>query len=422
MQLRAQKLIFLVLLATAAPAAAESLQTTSASDLAAVRQALAQGDLGPAVALDPALGIEAGYLRARALLAQGKLQAAEQALAALPAASSEALEVAWYIAHTRGDSASIAATAAAYCKAGDPTGRSCVDAEFYGGRILTPSVSLPGDVELPLSKSAPLPVTMGHVGAVSTGVLLDTGASQTVVSAALAQYLGLATTKASFPIGVAGGEGVTQARLAVLPALRLGDAVIETLPVLVVDLPQLDQVGVSVILSPQHALPGLAMQLDLANYRMTLSEKAPAEQPGETKVPYLTAGFDLVVPARVGDGPPALFAFDTGLEQAFVLSRAYEAAAKDANEGTTGGRVLYGAGAAAQVESVARRPVYLGEERVCESGGYLSDLPQSKVFPIAGMLGNDLWEHGMVVLDTQRRVFRVAHRPHQEAAPTPTAG
>lgn len=402
------------------------------TDSSPAARAAAQGDFGRAHALPAADVEEQHYLRASMALAERRLADVDRILAGLPAGSPRALELAWRAAHARGEAASIAAAARRLCDAGDPTGRSCADAELFGNTRDRCTVELAAPAELALSPTAPVPALAARfVGAqdgasVEVGTVLDTGASQTVVSSALAERLGIVTTTKSFPVGIAAGGGRADARLGILPELRLGSVVVRSLPVLVMDLDNLERVGVSAIVSPQQAFDGLRFALDFDRKLFTV-EPADGAAPLDGGVPYYGVGFDLAVLAEVGGGPSALFGVDTGMDGAVALSRRYprpapatasggapgdadKSKSKSKNTGTNkkaslAPRIVVG-GAGGQAEATQGAPVAvkIGALEIEPSGpAIIGDIPLRRPFEISGFLGNALWRGGRLVVDTRAR-------------------
>lgn len=389
-------------------------------------QAIARGAFDAAALLPAKDAEEDLYLTGSSHLAQHNVQGAEEALSRMTPGSRLAAELAWQIAHAKKDPREIAATARRLCEIGDPTGRACVDEEFYGGRVVRGVAVRHAPTEVRLAPSAPFPLTLARIGQLQTGVIVDTGASQTVISRALAEQLGLALSKKGFPIGVVAGAGVAEAHLAVLPELWIGNTQITTLPVLVVDMPDLDKSAIQVILAPHRDLDGLAVEIDFAEHHLRIHDEAPAPKTDDLVVPYLQAGFDLVVPAKVGKGEDGLFSFDTGMEQAFALSKEYAGKLPKDNANATpkAGAVLYGAGQAKAVEKTSPLPVELGGRLLPKTGeGILTTIPRGKCFQIAGLLGNALWKDRTVVIDTERHQI-VVRAPNatpkvQQASATP---
>lgn len=366
-------------------------------------QALARGAFDVARTLPAKDAEEDLYLTGAAHLARHDVKSAEQAHSRMTRGTHLEADLAWQIAHAKKDPRAIAASAGRLCALGDPTGRACVDEEFYGGRVVRGVALRHGPTEVKLAPSAPFPLTLGRIGPRQTGVIVDTGASQTVISRALADELGLALSKKAFPIGVVAGAGIAEAHLAVLPELWIGHTQITTLPVLVVDLPDLDKSAIQVILAPHRDLEGLAVEIDFAEHRLRIHDDAPVATAEDLVVPYLHAGFDLVVPAKVGSGEEALFSFDTGMEQAFALSRDYAGRLPKDKAALTpkAGAVLYGAGQAKAVEQTSALPVELAGRPLPKTGdGILTSIPAGKVFQISGLLGNALWKDRTVVIDT----------------------
>lgn len=349
----------------------------------------------------------------RTHLAHGRAAEAQQVLERLAPDHPAWPELAWRLAHVTGEPKSIARTARALCVAGDPTGRACADAELYARLSDPTSVELSAPTDLPLSTSAPFPLTACQAGDAATACIVDTGASQTVVSRALADRLGLHRTQASFPVGSASGQ-VTQAHLAVLPLLGAGGLVVRRLPVLVMDMPELDRIGISMVVSPQQAFHGLTARIDLGRRRLVLSKGAAPEPSGGVSVPYVLAGFDLAVEARIGDGPAAWFGLDTGMEGAYSVASSYGGAGR-----TTEQLEVAGTSARAVRQAGEARPVRIAKLELRPAGAVVvASAPSDWVLPLAGSLGNGLWANGAVTLDTVSRLVTI-EPGKAPAAPTP---
>lgn len=375
------------------------------------------GDFAAAERLPAKDAEEALFLKGAAHLARFETEAAVSAQKEMKPGTALAADLAWQIAHARRDPRQIASTAKAFCALGDPTGRACVDEEFFGGRVVRGTAVRHGPTEVKLAPSAPFPLTLARIGQVQTGVIFDTGASQTVISKNLAEDLGLAVSKRSFPVGVVAGAGVAEAHLAVLPELWIGKTQITTLPVLVVDMPNLDQNAIQVILAPHRDLDGLAVEIDFASHALRIHEEAPPTSGDDVVVPYLQAGFDLVVPGKVGDGAQALFSFDTGMQQAFAISHEYAGKLPGGAkaESPKAGAILYGAGQAKEVERTEVLPVKLaGRTLPTLEEGILTSIPAGRVFQISGLLGNGLWKDRAVIIDTDRHQIAVSKPKAQE--------
>ncbi len=340
------------------------------------------------------------YREARAALARFDRATARKLMQKLPGQGREALELEWHLAHQLRDSKRIARAAAQLCTAGDPTGRACADAELYGGNLPRSQLKLLGErAQLPLVPDVPVPVAVFSAGQHKAPFVLDTGASQTVITARLAKELNLATTEASFPVGVAAGGGRAPARLAVLPQLTGGGFSLTDLPVLVIDMPELDAAGVGGIVSPQQAFDGLSVTLDLGQRRMALA-KGPAPKPiaeRSTVVPYLVVGFDLAVEAAIEGGPPALFGLDTGMPSAFAVAQGYQPGLEKVGQSVA----LHGAGGQSSAVELRGGSVRLGTLTLAaRTPGILSQMPQADGLALSGLLGNGLWPDGALTLDT----------------------
>lgn len=368
---------------------------------------------------------ERHYLQARIALARGDVDAAAAAFARIPRDSDRLPELAWWIAHARRDPAAIRVAAARYCGAGDPTGRSCADSELFALSPLAHAVELEGPlVEVALSRLAPVPVVAVRAAAseggtaVGGGAVVDTGASQTVLSTRLASRLGVRTTRVRFPVGNAAARGTADAGLAMLPVLEVGGARVRNLPVLVMDLGGLEEKGIDLILSPQHAFHGLSVTFDFARQILALAPSPPDADAlaaaGSIVLEYLQVGFELVVRARFGGGPAGLFVLDTGLTHPFAVARDYArirtSVAREIVQGVTGADAL---------ERVPPAPVSLGARVLVPSvAGLLTEPKRVHGIALAGLLGNGLWQGGAITLDTKARRL-IVRPPPATRAPLP---
>ncbi|MFZ9887039.1 MAG: retropepsin-like aspartic protease [Myxococcota bacterium] len=387
--------------------------------------AIKRGDFVAAAKLPARDDEEARFLEASVLLARHRIAEAEAIYEGLPRGTHTEAELAWLLAHARRDPQRSAAAAKALCARGDPTGRACVDEEFYAARVVRGAVQRHGPTKLRMAQGAPFPLVLGRVGQRHTGVIVDTGASQTVVSTRLAKELGLALSRRSFPIGVVAGSGVASAHLAILPELWLDKTQLTTVPVLVLDVPGLEENGIDIILAPHRDLQGLVVELDFPSHQLTLLEENAAARPNGLVLPYLHAGFDLVVEARVGEGPMALFSFDTGMDQGFAVSEDYASGLQQVRSSSqSAGAVLYGAQQSRELRKTPPLIVQLGSASMPPQEGLITPLLDGRVFRMSGMLGNALWRERVVVLDTVRhRISIHENTPLKstpgEAAPQP---
>lgn len=395
----------LAALATLLFAGAPACGSASAGGPSPAALALARGDLDAALRLPSGDAQEAAYIDARVALARGRVAEATAGLGRLHPESHRAAELAWLVAHARRDAAAIGAAARRFCARRDPSGRACVDAELYTRPLPPQQVTLAADGEVELIEGAPFPVVLGDVGNARTGIVIDTGASQTVISRRLADHLGIPTSSSGFPIGVAAGSGSTMAHLGVLPELRIGPAVVRNLPVLVVDLADLEDKYIAAIVSPQQAFDGLVVTFDFARHRLELSRRVdPAVAEGAEALPYFMVGFDMAVRASVGSNPPGLFVLDTGMANSFAVARNYVGGGGDGAALGAATTTVHGAGAQREVPMVGARPIRLGNLTLRpDSPGLLTDLVRSDGIQIAGLLGNRLWPRGRLTLDTPGR-------------------
>lgn len=379
--------------------------------------ALKRGELSRASSLPARDPTEARFLDASLLLARHRVAEAESVYDELPRGTRAEVELAWLLAHARRDPQRIAAAAKALCAMGDPTGRACVDEEFYAARVVRGAVRRHGPTLLRMAPGAPFPLVLGRVGQRQTGVIVDTGASQTVISTRLAKDLGLAVSRRSFPIGVVAGSGVASAHLAILPELWLDKTQLTTVPVLVLDVPGLEENGIDIILAPHRDLQGLVLELDFPAQKLKIVDEEVVASSDSVVFPYLQAGFDLVVEARVGEGPEALFSFDTGMDQGFALSEEYaNGLAQVRSSSPSAGAVLYGAQQSRELRKTPPLPVHLGTTSLPPQQGLITPLVDGRVFRMSGMLGNALWKDKVVVIDTREHQIQIREKAAVEVS------
>ncbi len=358
--------------------------------------ALTHGDLEGALSLPSNGPQEEIYLRARVALAHWDLALARTLATKLDAEDRPAAELAWMIAHAERNPAGLSRAAVRLCALGDPTGRACADAKLYRKRIAVPSVDLAASTTLPTSAKAPFPLTLANAGTGPTGFVIDSGASDTVISSRLANKLHLRLTKAGFPVRVAGAGGRASAHLAILPVLTLGAATLRNTPVLVMDLDDLDRAGIEGILAPQQALAGLTVAIDLGAHQLRIERGSPKPSHARSAtVPYRMAGLDLAVEARVEGGRAALFGLDTGMAGAYAIAADYLP-----SEPTGATLALHGAGANSLASTLAPRTVQLGSLTLTPTGTCVRSSLSQGGMPLAGLLGNGLWANGVITFDT----------------------
>lgn len=373
--------------------------------------ALKRGELTRASSLPARDLAEARFLDASLLLARHRIAEAESLYEKLPRGTRAEVELAWQLAHARRDPQRIAAAAKAMCAMGDPTGRACVDEEFYKARVVRGTVQRHGATTLRMAPGAPFPLVLGRVGKRQTGVIVDTGASQTVISTRLAKELGLAVSRRSFPIGVVAGSGVATAHLAILPELWLDKTQLTTVPVLVLDVPGLEENGIDIILAPHRDLQGLVLALDFPAHQLRILDEEVPSSSDSIVLPYLQAGFDLVVEARVGEGPQALFSFDTGMDQSFALSEEYAGGLAQLRASSpSAGAVLYGAQQSRELRKTPALSVHLGANSLPPQEGLITPLLDGRVFRMSGMLGNALWKDKVVIIDTREHQIQIREK------------
>jgi hypothetical protein len=368
--------------------------------------ALERGDLDSALRLLPEKpSSDAEAVRAQVYLARGQLAEAKSAAGRVPPEHPAHHRLAWSVARAEGSSAAIRTASSALCRQGDPTGRACVDAEFHHQMRPPELVEIDRDAELKMSPDAPFPVIVGETSLGKTGLIVDTGASESVITRQYAERLGLKVTEQAFPVGVAGGGASSLARLAMLDSLQLGPIRIQHLPVLVIDSPELDEQALPIILSPQQAFSGYVVTFDFAQRRLRVAHQAapPVRGARVSTFNYITAGQDLAVSARFGDGPLALFGLDTGHSGACVVSNAYRAGGVALKEIT-----LNGVGGTYRASLTPLMMLKVGGLVLKPSQPCAVSPMLKNGIQLAGLLGNELWRDGVLVLDTARRQVTLA--------------
>jgi len=143
--------------------------------------------------------------------------------------------------------------------------------------------------------------------------LIDTGATQTVLSAKLADRLGLKKIAANIMHGV-GGEGKLDSAVYRVDSLKVGDVTVKNLPMGTVDNPILDQVLDGIIGTATFS--DFYVTLDYPKQQLEISRKLPAE--GGTVVPLWCFSGLLLAPVEVNGKFKANLLIDTGADNTLL--------------------------------------------------------------------------------------------------------
>ena len=185
------------------------------------------------------------------------------------------------------------------------------------------SVEVAGPFTVPITKDrVGLPEVTVDFGGVRESLILDTGANLSAISLSLAQRLGLKISSS-----VATSRGIAGPRMAVhtavIPELRLGDARVKNVAVIVIDDKNL------VISGMHYRIPGsigfpvlsaLGQITFFADGRLGVNPRPAAASPsGES---LFLQRLTLIVPAAIG-GAQRLFVIDTGSQGSFFTSQYY---------------------------------------------------------------------------------------------------
>ncbi len=142
--------------------------------------------------------------------------------------------------------------------------------------------------------------------------LIDTGATQTVVSEKLAAKLGLKKIATNVMHGV-GGEGKVDSPVFRADSLKLGDVTIRNLPLGTLNNPALDQILDGIIGTP--TLSDFVITIDYPRSRIELHKEAP--QTG-TVVPVWCFSGLLLTPVEVNGQHKGNFLIDTGADRTML--------------------------------------------------------------------------------------------------------
>jgi hypothetical protein len=185
------------------------------------------------------------------------------------------------------------------------------------------SVEVARPFTVPITKDrVGLPEVAVDFGRVRESLILDTGANLSAISLSLAQRLGLKISGS-----VATARGIAGPRMtvhtAVIPELRLGDARLKNVAVIVIDDKNLMISGMHYRIPGSIGFPVLSALGQItffADGRLGVNPRpAPVSPSGEN---LFLQRLTLIVPAAIG-GPQRLFVIDTGSQGSFFTSQYY---------------------------------------------------------------------------------------------------
>jgi predicted aspartyl protease len=142
--------------------------------------------------------------------------------------------------------------------------------------------------------------------------LIDTGATQTVVSEKLATKLGLKKIATNIMHGV-GGDGKVDSPVFRADSLKVGDITIKNLPLGTLSNPVLDQILDGIIGTPM--LADFVITIDYPNSRIDLAKKAPETG---TVIPVWCFSGLLLTPVEVNGQFKGNFLIDTGADSTML--------------------------------------------------------------------------------------------------------
>jgi predicted aspartyl protease len=178
--------------------------------------------------------------------------------------------------------------------------------------------------------------------------VIDTGATQMVLSERLAQDLGLKAITSTVMHGVGGG-GKVDTKLYKVSQLKIGDVTVTNLPVGTFDDPLVTQLADGII--GTAVLSDFVVTVDYPAHQLELTRKPPAD-PGETLGAWYFSNL-LLIPLRLNDTFDGNFIVDTGAVTT-VLSHSM-AAKLGVDESTPGAKVDLGLAGVGGMEGVVLR-------------------------------------------------------------------
>lgn len=347
---------------------------------------------------------ERQYLQAVRLVADGRLEAAQETLSKLIAGrDAEA------VPHAR---ALLIAVVKETTSIPDNAFTSRVDRSFaealHEAKARSRWTFPPQPMPLALQRGAShTPRVSASVNGVPTEMGLDSGAGLTVIGSELAEAVGARRLGARTGARDAHGEGVL-VELAVVD-LEVGGIAIENLPVMVIDsarlrfrISGLDVSGFDGVLG-WNALAPLRIVIDNAERTLRLERSAGAQARGAD---FFWVG-EPYVRARSANGLPLTLFLDTGASRSAIAEPL--AAAAGLREGTTRSTTVMAAGSTRRMDITVHRDValHVGGARI-----RLDELqaiaPRSTGYAVRdGVLGADALLEGRVVVDFLAGEFSV---------------
>jgi tetratricopeptide (TPR) repeat protein len=291
-----------------------------------------------------------------------------------------------------------------------PMARAALDisAAFKGvemGEIEAPAQPAPIRVQqMPL-----LPFLFAEVSINGQGpfrFLIDTGATQSVLSQKVATKLGLRKIATNIMFGV-GGDGKVDSPIYKADSLKIGDVTVKNIPMGTLDNPLLDLV-MDGILGPT-LLADFIITMDYPRNQIVLAHKAPE---GGTVVPAWFFGGLLMVPVEVNSKHKGNFLIDSGADSTLL---AYTMAnALGVNKDTPGAAVDLPIGGIGGIDSGVLMVPSVTLKTPFETKQFdrvmaielksMSSLIQTE---LSGVIGYDTLKNYRVTLDYQRAEIRL---------------
>jgi len=206
------------------------------------------------------------------------------------------------------------------------------------------SVEVAGPFTVPITRDkVGLPEVTVNFGSVRESLILDTGANLSAISLSLAQRLGLKLSRS-----VATSRGIAGPRMAVhtavIPELKLGEARLRNVAVIVIDDKNLTIPGLHYHIPGSIGFPVLSALGKItffADGRLGVDSRPGVPSPSGKNL--FLQRLTLIVPAAIG-GMERLFVIDTGSQGSFFTSQYYFEHRNDFASQTIGEVELAGAG------------------------------------------------------------------------------
>jgi tetratricopeptide (TPR) repeat protein len=238
--------------------------------------------------------------------------------------------------------------------------------------------------------------------------LVDTGATQTVLSQKLATQLGLPRIASNIMHGV-GGEGRLDSGVYRVDSLKLGDVTIKNLPLGTVDNPLLNQVLDGIIGTATFS--DFFITVDYPQRRLELSRKLPAA--AGTPVPVWCFSGLLLAPVEVNGKIRANLLIDTGADNT-LLSHAL-AAELGVNKDTPGARLEFPIGGVGGLDDGVLMVPDVTLKSAIDTKTYdvllaldLKDMSALLQTELSGVLGYDSLKDYRVTIDYSKAEIRLS--------------